>query len=189
MQAYQESFRKENPEPMAGVGDDSPAEEDEEESVTAGTAGPFRETIKRRAIVMEIGGFRPPENPQASWFGKVAFGLPDEAWPMIDEETPMIPLAQINLTELPFRPPHLEDIAFLTVFIDPEGMGGDENESGWCLRAYPNLSTLVPLKMPVNLETEIKAFPMRPRMIEEDYPVYDRRCRYHPRGHRRFLHG
>ena len=173
MQAYQESFHKENPESAIEADDESLVEDYEEESVTADTDGPFRETIKRRAIVMEIGGFRPSTDLKASWFGKVAFGLPDEEWPMINDATPMVPLAQINLTELPFRPPHLEDIEFLTVFIDPGTMGGDDNESSWCVRAYPSAQALVPLLAPKNLETKIKAFPLRPRVIEEDYPVYD----------------
>jgi hypothetical protein len=31
--------------------------------------------------MMEIGGFRPPENPSASWFGRVNLALPEEQWP------------------------------------------------------------------------------------------------------------
>jgi uncharacterized protein YwqG len=133
----------------------------------------FRQSVKRRAIVMEIGGFQPPENPKASWFGKVAFGLPGEEWPMVDDNLPMIPLAQINLAELPFCPPRLEDVEFLTIFIDPDTDGGDENGSTWCVRAYPNLDALAPLEAPEELASDIIALPMRPKVIEEDYPCYD----------------
>jgi uncharacterized protein YwqG len=177
MQSYQESFRKDNPQPTL----DPVPEPDEsaqpvdshEESPGSSADDPFRGKIKRRAIVMEIGGFRPLENPKASWFGKVAFGLPDEEWPRTDDDVAMVPLAQINLTELPFRPPHLDDLEFLTVFIDLDTLGGDENESTWCLRTYPHLNALVPLEAPEDLKSEIKALPMRPKIIEEDYPCHD----------------
>ena len=134
----------------------------------------FRNKFKRRAIVMEIGGFRPPENPKTSWFGKVAFGLPEEEWPMTGDNRPMVPLAQINITELPFRPARLEDVEFLTIFIDVDGFSDDEpNGSTWCVRAYPSLGALVPLQMPGSLKSEIKALPMRPKIVEADYPCHD----------------
>ncbi len=172
MQSYQESFQKDNP--VAEVGEDAPVEDVPEESIQSDADGSFRETIKRRAIVMEIGGFRPPADPKTSWFGKVGFGLPDEEWPMTDDDRPLAPLAQINVTELPFRPPRLGDVEFLTVFIDTEEFDADEpNGSIWCVRAYPSLDRLVPLEIPENIESEIKALPIRPKVIEEDYPVYD----------------
>lgn len=164
MQAYQQSFRQDNPEPAA----------EPEEADDSDVGAPFRATIKRRAIVMEIGGFRPTENPQASWFGKVTLGLPGEAWPVTEDGVPLSPLAQINLTELPFRPPYLDDIEFLCVFVDPDTLDEDAaNGSSWCLRAYPSLIALVPLQAPTDLASEIKAFPMCPKIIEEDYPSYD----------------
>ncbi|HUB65895.1 MAG TPA: DUF1963 domain-containing protein [Candidatus Methylacidiphilales bacterium] len=173
MQAYQEEFRRSNPEPSAEPGDEAGTEEasDGPDDSDPGDADSFRQKAKRRAIVMEIGGFRPPENPQASWFGRVAFGLPGEGWPVTGDSQPMIPLAQINLTEFPFRPPRLEDIEFLAVFVDPKNRY--EDETGWRVRAYPRLDALVPLQMPLGLKPEIKALPMRPRIAEEDYPCHD----------------
>ena len=71
------------------------------------TVNEFRSVIRRKAICMEIGGFRPPECPTASWFGRTSFALPGEPWPCTDG-MPMHALCQINLTELPFRPPRLK---------------------------------------------------------------------------------
>lgn len=142
----------------------------------------FREKIKRRAVVMEIGGFRPTDDPKASWFGRVAFGYPSELWPETVDNRPMVPLAQINTTELPFRPHRLDDVEFLTVFIDPDNPGRWDEKEMWCLRTYPSLNRLVPLTSPVGNDFRVKAFQMRPTVIEEDYPVYDDIAEQIPEG-------
>lgn len=41
-------------------------EKEKEELIEA-----FRKKIVRRAIEMQIGGFRPPDDPRTSWFGRV----------------------------------------------------------------------------------------------------------------------
>ena len=131
----------------------------------------FRSAIRRRAICLELGGFRPPENPRTSWFGRVGFALPGETWPRSDGK-PMHALCQINLTELPFRPPRLDDLEFITVCVGPDKLptdGANANGVNWCLRAYRSVSELVPLPS-VQTGTSIKPLPMRPKIIEEDYP-------------------
>jgi uncharacterized protein YwqG len=134
-------------------------------------ADEFRTTIQRRAICLEIGGFRNPDSPATSWFGHVAFALPGEFWPCMDRK-PMHALCQINLTELPFRPPRLDDLEFITVFIGPDELptdGANSNGTNWCLRAYPSIAQLVPLSSP-QTGSLMEPFPMRPKIIEEDYP-------------------
>lgn len=131
-----------------------------------------RARLRRRAIRMEIGGFRPPEGLAGSWFGRVNLALPGEGWPMTDGR-PLHALAQIDLTQLPFRPARLEDVEMIAIFITEEALEEDTpNGQGWCLRAYPDLSALVPLEQ-VDTGSEIQALPMRPEVIEEDYPTWD----------------
>jgi hypothetical protein len=132
----------------------------------------IREQLRRRAVLLEIGGFRPPDNPTGSWFGRVNFGLPDEAWPMMND-SPMRALCQINLTEMPFRPPRLQDIEFIAIFIGPEELPLDApNGENWCLRAYKELTQLTPLAQ-VDTGSPIKPFPMRAHLVEEDYPCWE----------------
>ena len=132
----------------------------------------FRSTIRRRAICMEIVGFRAPENPRTSWFGHVGFALPGEAWPCT-EGKPMHALCQINLTELPFRPRRLDDVEFINVFVGPDRLPIDAaNGTNWCLRAYRSIGQLVPLAAPPT-GSPMKPFPMRPKVVEEDYPCHD----------------
>ena len=128
--------------------------------------------MARRAIVLDIGGFRPPNDPRASWFGVVNFAQAGEGWPMTDGK-PMHALCQINLSELPFKPPRLEDLAFISVFVGPNDLpGNDANGTHWCLRAYRSSAVLVPLA-PVDTGSQIRAFPMRPRIVEQDFPCHD----------------
>ena len=131
-----------------------------------------KEALRRRAIVLEIGGFRPPDDPLTSWFGRVNFAANGEDWPTTDGR-PMRALCQINLTEMPFRPPRLDDVDFIAVFVGPDELPNDDaNGTNWCLRAYPSLDSLKPLAH-IETGTHIKQFPMRPEIVDEDYPNWE----------------
>jgi Domain of unknown function (DUF1963) len=103
----------------------------------------------RPVCVAQVGGFRPPQDPLASWLGRVRVALPGEGWPTTNG-APMLALAQINLRELPCpSPPALADLALLTLFLGPWQLPVDEpNGVNWTLRAYPSLDGLVPLVEP-----------------------------------------
>lgn len=132
----------------------------------------FIEEVARRAIVLELGGSKPPADPLSSWFGRVNAALPGEGWPMMGRE-PMVALAQVNMTEMPFRPPGLEDLAFITLFMGPRQLPIDHpNGTHWCLRAYPSLEGLVALD-PVETDSAVKAFHMSPRVLDQDFPGYE----------------
>lgn len=133
----------------------------------------FKTTIARRCISFDIGGFRPPESSDASWFGKVMLALPKEKWPY-SNGNPMIPLAQINVDDLPFRTKGLENIAFISLFIDSKQLPTDtpSNGEGWLIRSYKDISALVEVESPL-YESHIKPFPMRAVIVEHDYPCLD----------------
>lgn len=132
----------------------------------------IRNTLRRRAIVMDIGGFRPPDSRAASWFGSVNLALPGETWPHSDGK-PMHALCQINLLDLPYRPPRLDDLEFISVFIGPSKLPSDKpNGERWCLRAYRSLAELRSLEV-VETGSCIKSFPMRPRAVDDDFPCWE----------------
>ena len=129
----------------------------------------IREKLKRPAIVFEIGGVKDSDDPLESWFGKVNVCSPGEVWPSMDG-APMRALCQINLANLPFRLSGLTDIEFIALFIGPKELPSNApNGQNWCLRTYQSLSALVPIGQP-DLKSMVKAFPMRPRVVEEDFP-------------------
>lgn len=132
----------------------------------------FRQKISRPAVVLDIGGFRPPDDPMASWFGKVNFLGVGESWPE-QEGVPMKPLAQVNFTSWPLRPPGTEDIAFLVLFVGEGLLSANNPPNGkhWCLRTYASLEELTPVA--TLAPPAAKPFPMRRRDIESDYPSWE----------------
>jgi len=132
----------------------------------------FGNRIVRKAIILDIGGFKPPENPMSSWFGKVAFCSNGEEWPLFDGEQ-MHALAQINLADLPYKPKGLEDLEFIAIFIGPNELPVDEpNGTKWLIRTYSNLSQLIPLEA-AETNSGIKPFPMKAREVQEDFPCWE----------------
>lgn len=133
----------------------------------------FMSRHSRRAILMEIGGFRPVDYLTSSWFGRINLGAVGESWP-IYKGLPLQALAQINLTELPFRPSGLDDIEFIAIFINSEQLPLPQNQNGsnWVLRAYPTVEGLIPLEKP-DINSSIKPFPMKPKVVENDFPSID----------------
>jgi hypothetical protein len=103
----------------------------------------------RPACIAQVGGFRPPQDLLASWFGRVRVALPGEGWPTTNG-APMLALAQCNLRELPCNPPPaLADVALLTLFVGPRQFPVEEpNGVNWALRADSSLDDLVPLAEP-----------------------------------------
>ncbi|MCP4132848.1 MAG: hypothetical protein GY754_17920, partial [bacterium] len=41
----------------------------------------IKKQLLKKAIQLQIGGFRPPEDISTSWFGKVNLCAKDESWP------------------------------------------------------------------------------------------------------------
>ena len=134
--------------------------------------GKSKTAISRQAIVLDIGGFRPPDDPLTSWFGKVNVALPAESWPESNGQ-PMLALCQVNVKELPVMPPHLAGIEMLVVFIGPSELPVHApNGTNWCLRTYDDVSKLQPLTQPDG-GLKLKPFAMRARIVERDYPCLD----------------
>lgn len=133
----------------------------------------FIDQIARRAIRMKVGGFRPTDNPLASWIGKVLVASAEEGWPYTNGK-PMLPLCQINLDEFAFKPELVNDIALITVFITSGELPleGDENGTNWCIRAYKTTDDLVPLSQ-LKVPSPIKPMQMIPEVIEQDFPHWE----------------
>ena len=142
--------------------------------------------LARPASLMRFLRARPPEEPQASWFGRVQMMLPGEEWPSTDDRA-WWPLLQVDCRELPYGPPTLAGIEFLTVFVDPtvESLGLSSGiEAGWLLRTYSSIFDLVQVAEP---ERQAATNPHDPRhptpppkakpidwtLINTDYPAWE----------------
>lgn len=134
-------------------------------------------TIKAKLVRKETkfltGGFKPTNAINESWIGRVYLYKEDEEIPTDKNGELMIPLAQLCLDDLPFIPTALQQSKVLTIFISKElPMDLIENGEGWLIREYRKTDTLV-VKDLVNKNSILKAFPLKPQMLDEDYPVWD----------------
>lgn len=114
--------------------------------------------LERPVSIAQIGGFRPPEDPLTSWFLR-GVCLPDEPEVSFDG-SPLIPLLQIRVSELPVVPPALEGIALLVVYLNHKVIPYDKaHGDGWLVREYRSLEALVPNRTP--LPKGPKALPIK----------------------------
>jgi hypothetical protein len=128
----------------------------------------------RPVSVAEIGGFRPPIDPKTSWFGG-KFVLPaGESWP-VSKGGPMIPLLQILVAELPYKPPQFEGVALVQLFVDAKKLPRKlpaKNGDGWRLILRSDIGVLEPHSTPPEASS-LRPFPVRWRHSENDAPSWD----------------
>lgn len=128
-------------------------------------------TKLRRASVAQLGGFRPPENPLCSWFGK-GVCLESERLPIYQGKE-MFPLLQINVAELPFVPPELSETKLLVVFFNQDEIPFDKaNGDGWLIREYKSFDGLIPLPE-IDMSKILRPFPIKWNLVEDDAPGWE----------------
>jgi hypothetical protein len=125
----------------------------------------------RKASVADIGGFRPPSDPLASWFSAgVAHG--DEGIPTWHGK-PMFPLIQVRTSELPFVPTQLQGVELLVLFQNQDEVPFDKpHGEGWLIREYRSLEELSPLPA-VHGKGVPRKFPIRWTLVEDDAPGWE----------------
>ena len=132
----------------------------------------FENKIKKSAIKFHVGGFRPEENLTASWIGNVTVKGTNESWPESNGQ-PMIPICQLNLSELTNRPDNLKDIELITLFLDSNELPIDQpNGQGWLLRTYKDVTALEEIEKP-SVDFPIKAFQLKPEFVANDFPCWE----------------
>ena len=132
----------------------------------------YKRLNTRPASIVNVGGFRPTEDPFATHFGRQPVGGPGEEWPTSGGQ-PLLFVCQLNLTTAPSIPPLLADIQLITFFVDLDAAPlGRENGEDWRLFAYPSLSGLVPMTRPGDAPALHKGFECRWEACD-DHPNYD----------------
>lgn len=114
--------------------------------------------LARPVSIAQIGGFRPPDDPLTSWFGR---GVCLPAEPEVQfNGAPLIPLLQVRCSELPYVPPALEGLALIVVYMNTSEVPHDKpHGEGWMVREYRSLDALSPC--PTRAPRGLKALPIK----------------------------
>ena len=135
------------------------------------TVSEIKEALVRKAVVFQTGGIRPTKALLESWIGCVGWKKPQEELPIDVEGKTMVPMATFFIKGLPYIPEHLQGIELITVFMSENVVGHrDRAEEYFCIRTYDTLEGLVPCDWNATI---MKAFPLVPRLVENDYPMWD----------------
>lgn len=131
----------------------------------------IKEKLKRTATVYETGGFRPTNQLLESWIGKVAWKKEGEELPVDIEGNTMNPLATLFFQGMAGVPDSLSDVYLCTVFVSTNIFGHEQGTEGYFeIRTYKEKEELIPCDWNCK---GIKAFPLKPRTVDNDYPAWD----------------
>lgn len=133
----------------------------------------IKKMLVKKATGFTTGGFKPTNSDTESWIGRVYLYKEDETIPTDNDGKMMLPILQICLEGLPYIPDALKSTKVLTVFMS-ENIPARLSPNGddWIIREYTEKDLLV-IKDLSNPSSSIKPFPLKSRLIEEDYPVWD----------------
>ncbi len=133
----------------------------------------IQRALARPATSFVTGGFRPTNELAESWIGRVFLYQSDEEIPKDSNGDLMQPLAQLYLPDLPYCSPCLKDIKLITVFIAKDFPDEfSESGQGWLIREYKSMKALTRKEL-TNIKSHIKPFPLKPVLVEKDYPLWD----------------
>lgn len=119
----------------------------------------------KKSTIFETGGQRPTKELLESWIGAVCW-QEEEDKDLFSKDN-FEPLAMIFLENLPFVPESVSNIKLINVFMSEEIWNATDIdiEKYFIIRTYNNLSDLVQCDYTNN---NIKAFPLFPKLIEDD---------------------
>lgn len=129
--------------------------------------------ICKKATVFDTGGIRPTKELNESWIGCITFKNEDEEYPINHNGNKMIPLATIFLDKLEYVPEELENFKLITIYMDDQvfnNMSNDNLIEYFKINTYKSLDNLVSC----NYESDsIKPFPLVPKVIDDDCPMWE----------------
>lgn len=131
----------------------------------------IKRALIKPAVIFETGGKRPTKELMESWIGRVGWKASGEQLPEDYNGEPMVPVMTLFIKDLPYVPEVIKHFELITVFISVTAIEECMLEEGdFCVRTYDSLEALEPCDWQTDY---IKAFPLTPKVIEEDYPTWD----------------
>ncbi len=131
----------------------------------------IKDALQKKATVFETGGIRPTNGLLENWIGKVTWKGENESLPLDVNGNEMQPLATLFLDGLTGVPKGLKDTFLCTVFISPDFLDNLMDLEGYFMvRTYNKNDKLVQCSW---INENIKALPLVPIAVENDFPVWD----------------
>ncbi len=129
--------------------------------------------IGKTPIIAQIGGFRPEENIH-SWFGGNFLLKPNSLWPQ-DCDGYMLPLIQINVSEVPEGSVYFGDSKLVQIFINSKKLPSTpaKDGDGWRIVQYKSLDDMKSVSTPDGCST-LKPFQIKWSLFSKaDYPCWE----------------
>jgi uncharacterized protein YwqG len=133
----------------------------------------IKRRLARPATRLFAGGFRPSNEIDESWLGRVFLFRPEESIPVDETGAPMLPFAQFFLPNLPFCASQLENTRILTLFMSaslPNPL--EEMGKNWLIREYGHNEAVLSKELS-SPNSYLKPFPLRAELVVEDFPLWD----------------
>lgn len=133
----------------------------------------IKKQLRKKAIIFSTGGFRPTNEKLESWIGKVGWQNKGEVEPKDKNNRKMIPLATIFLDNLAYIPEMLKEIKLITVFVSIgilEDLANNDLAQYFEIRLYKEIENLEKCEY---ISEELLPFPLKPKLIENDYPDWE----------------
>lgn len=131
----------------------------------------IKEALHRKAVIFQTGGFKPMNAIGESWIGCIKWKRPEDEIPVDVDGAEMLPLAMIFTGSLEYAPKAIEGVALLNVFISPDIYDHLMDLEGYYhVEMIDSVEGLEPCTWD---NPEIKAFPLKPELIEDDCPMWD----------------
>lgn len=135
------------------------------------TVQEIKAKLMKEATIFSTGGIRPTNELLESWIGKVSWKKDTESIPQDVDGNDMNPLATLFLEDLVGVPQSISEIYLCTIFISPNIFEHLMDLDGYfCVRTYEKEDTLIPCDW---VNGDIKAFPLVPKAVSNDTPVWD----------------
>ena len=131
----------------------------------------IKSALQRKAVIFQTGGFRPTNEIGESWIGAVKWKKPEDEIPKGIDGKEMLPYASLFMSYLEYVPAEMEGVVLCNVFISSDIYDHLLDMEGYYhVQTYDSIDGLAACDLK---NDNMKAFPLKPQLIDNDFPEWD----------------
>ena len=131
----------------------------------------IKKKLYRKAVIFHTGGFKPTNEIGESWIGCIKWKRSGDTIPKDSDGTEMLPLACIFMNTLEYVPEEINGTKLCNIFISPNIYDHLMDMEGYY--HVTMIDTIDDLEECSWVNSDIKAFPLKPELVEDDAPQWD----------------